>query len=233
MESEAFVRTKSVSTRKSRRAVKLVLSAAAALLALFLIFNLLIAAPAEKLACTKISSSASTLLNDSVREVMNDYASTGDADFARVEQTGDGGSVLKLDSVGMNLLASRVVERAQQKIEALSKDGVSLPLGSVLGIAVFSGVGPSVSIGISPLGEISSRFSSKFEDAGVNQTRFSALLTMHAEVELLIFGKTKRVSATLCAPVCETIIVGSVPGAYTNVESMEDALNLIPAEAKD
>ena len=233
MEKEAFVRAAEAKKPTGKRLLAISAAALSSLLILFILFNILIAAPAEDLAYAKVGSSASTILNAAVKEVMDEYSDSIRSDFAKIKQNEDGSSILSIDAVGMNLLAARIVENAQRRIAELSCDGISLPLGSASKIAVFSGKGPNIKIGISPLGEIRSSFSTGFVDAGVNQTRFFASLTMNAEIEMLIFGKTKRITAAINAPICEAIIVGNVPGAYTNVQSLEDALNLIPAEARD
>ena len=163
---------------------------------------------------------------------MDEYIKQGGSVFAHEQSTADDASVLFIDALGMNLMAARVTERAQQKVEELSVCGVDVPLGSASGLSILNGVGPRIPIRIEPIGEVRSRFTSAFESAGVNQTRYKATLALSADIEMILFGKTRSVSASVSAPICETIVIGGVPAAYTNVESMEDALNLIPTDVE-
>lgn len=216
----------------SNRALLHAAAALMTLLLLFMLFNLIIAGPAEALAKKRLSASASSILNASVKEVMDEYLSRGDRELAFTELNADGSAVLYVDSVKLNRMATGIVERAQQKIAELSARGISFPLGSACHLPILSGTGPRVVVRVEPAGEVSSRLSSKFEDAGVNQTRFTAFVTMKAEVEMLLFGRQSSVCASMSAPICETIIIGRVPNAYTNVETIDEALNLIPTEAE-
>lgn len=231
-EQRAYFRKKSGRTRRPARKAWIAVSAAALLLTLFILINLLIEGPIESVAKKRISAAAAKLLNDSLKEVMTEYSLSGGAAFA--EQVGsEDGTFLYIDAVGMNLMAGRIVERAQSKMAELAVSGVKVALGSASGLPVLNGAGPMLNVAIEPLGEVSSRFSSAFESAGVNQTRYRATLMLSASVEMILFGRSREVSAEISAPICETILVGGVPAAYTNVESMEDALNLIPSEAPE
>lgn len=224
-----FRKTKKLCAVRSRK-MQAVLIAASAVLIFAIIVNLLIAKPLESLAEKRVGAEAAKLLNDSLREVMGEYAAEGGGEFAKEQRSGGEGTVLFIDAVALNLMAARVTERAQSKVAELGACGVEVPLGSVSGVPLLNGAGPRIPVKIEPIGEVSGRFSSKFEDAGVNQTRYSAMLTVSASMDMVVFGRVRSVSTTVSAPVCETIVVGGVPAAYTNVESIDDALNLIPTE---
>lgn len=230
MENPAYFRnSKQFGLNCSKKMRKVLLAVFVFLLSLIFL-NLLIAEPLESLAEKRVSAAAAKLLNDSLKEVMQEYDKEGGGAFAKGQSSAGEGSVLFIDAVGMNLMAARVTERAQQKVEELGICGIEVPLGSACGLPILNGIGPRLKIGIEPIGEVSGSFSSRFEDAGVNQTRYRADLRLNANIEMLILGKARSVSASVSAPVCETIVVGGVPAAYTNVDGMDDALNLIPTD---
>ena len=116
-------------------------------------------------------------------------------------------------------------------MRSLAGTEFGVPLGSVSGIVLLNGAGPRLSAALEPLGNVSGRFSSKFEAAGVNQTRYAASIELAASVKLILAGRTLTVEASANAPVLETVVIGKAPQAYTDVSSFEDALNLIPTEA--
>ncbi|MBR3299403.1 MAG: hypothetical protein IKI64_09420 [Clostridia bacterium] len=218
------------SKRQHRPRLKLAACILLCFAAVIIAFNALAVRPAEALASRKLSATASELLNLSVKEIMDEYGGEFGC-FAVTKLNEDGSAVVSMNTAALNLVASRVLERAQAKFAALTQEGISFPLGSASGIAILNGVGPTVRFGIDPVGEVRSKLSSSFQSAGVNQTRFSASIELEAQVEMLLLGGAKSVSARIDAPIVDAVIVGNVPAAYTNVESLEDALNLIPTEA--
>lgn len=230
-ETAAYVRKKVKTRIMPHRKAVIVCSAALIMLLLFALVNALIIKPAEIAAAKRITAETANILTASLREVMEEYVSAGGAELAQQRQGADGSSVLFIDAVGMNLMASRIIERAQRKISALSERNLSVSIGTASGIPLLSGAGPAISVAVEPVGEVSGSFSSSFQSAGVNQTRYCAMLKLDAEVDMVLFGRAKSVSASVSAPICETVVIGGVPAAYTNVESMEDALNLIPSSA--
>lgn len=69
---------------------------------------------------------------------------------------------------------------------------------------------------------------SSFTSAGVNQTKYSVYLTLRTEVVFILAGQSECVEVVHTEILFETIIVGGVPQAYTNIDSVDDALNLLP-----
>ena len=110
---------------------------------------------------------------------------------------------------------------------------ISIPLGNLTGIELFSNWGPNLQLDAYPYGEVWVEMFSRFSDAGVNQTRHSMTITVTLDISFTLPGQrsygTKVVTAV---PLSETVVVGSVPNSYTNLESdgknvKDDLLNLI------
>ena len=93
-----------------------------------------------------------------------------------------------------------------------------------------AGKGPGISVSFSPAGSVESEFRSEFVSSGINQTLYRVNLELTASVRLVMPGVSETVSVRAEAAIAESIIVGEVPGVYTNVASEEDMLNLIPTE---
>ncbi|MBQ5488022.1 MAG: sporulation protein YunB [Clostridia bacterium] len=215
--------------KKLRRAAA---AALAGLLLLLILANALTAKPLEIAAEESAKRVFSRLLNDSFLETMRELSSSGLTEGLTREQTGaDGISFLYIDSARLSVIASSVVSRAQEKLQNVDTITVSLTAGTMSRIALLDGRGAAVRAGIEPLGAVTSRFSSRFEAAGVNQTRYTAELELTAELRVMIGASANTVTVSCSSPVCEAIVIGGVPNAYTDVSNMEDALNLIPTEA--
>ena len=143
---------------------------------------------------------------------------------------GEDGSVrlLQANTAGMNSLASRASLTAQAKLEALQDQTVSVPLGSALGVTLLAGTGPRIQVHMLPVGAVVTAYETEFTSAGINQTRHRVLLTMRAQVQLVLPTGASGVEAVTQVAVAESIIVGQVPDSFVNVGDDTDLLNLVP-----
>lgn len=166
-------------------------------------------------------------LNEAVEEVVD--AGVRYEDLITVT-FGDAGSVrlLQSNTAGMNALASRAALLAQEKLSALEAQSVSVPLGSALGVALLSGVGPRIQVQLLPVGTVLTAYETEFTSAGINQTRHRVLLTMTAQVQLILPTGASAVQASNQVAVAESIIIGDVPDSFVNVGDDSDLLNLVP-----
>jgi sporulation protein YunB len=157
-------------------------------------------------------------LNDAVLSAIeNDrYAS-----LVTVEQN-DSGRVtsVRTDAVGINLLKGRVCEAASAVLASHSQV-VCIPAGSLTGLDILAGRGPSIRVPVRTSGFANADVESAFEGAGVNQTVHRLLLRVHASVCLSMAKtqQTKSLSYEIC--IAETVIVGEVPALYANMNNGE------------
>lgn len=144
--------------------------------------------------------------------------------------TGADGSVrlIQANTAEMNKLAARASIIAQQRLESLEGQSVSVPLGSALGLTIFAGSGPRIRVQILPVGSVTTRFDTEFQTAGINQTRHKVLLTLSATIQLVIPTGASVVEASTQVAVAESIIVGQVPDSFVDVNNDTEMLNLIP-----
>ncbi len=235
-EARAKERTSAEGTIKKlrrKKRLKRCLFTAAAFALLFAALNRVFASPAAAAAERETKRKAAELINAAVLETMEEYEREGGtADFTSQRVNADGTGLLYIDSAKLNLMSSRIVEKINRRIEKLKSTGVSLPIGTISGIAVLNGLGPELTARVVPIGSVERDFSASFTAAGVNQTRYSAMLELRIEL-LVLFGGSKRTVTVECsAPLVETVVIGAVPHAYTDVSTLEDALNLIPTDAE-
>ena len=115
-------------------------------------------------------------------------------------RTDDSGRVtmLQANTARMNALAADIASQAQQALAEDAARHIRVPLGAV-----------TVS------------FHSEFETAGINQTRHKIYLLLHAAVQLVLPANARPVAVDSQLLIAESIIVGQVPGSYTNVPESE------------
>ena len=165
-------------------------------------------------------------INKAVREVMSSGIAYGDLVYVAQDERGRV-SMIQANTLLMNDLASQAALAAQRNLQALEDEGVELPLGSALGMGLFSGTGPRIRVSIVPVGSVTTRFVTNFESAGINQTRHEISLMASTLVRIVIPAGANAVQVDASVPVAESIIVGEVPGTYLH-DGGEQALDLVP-----
>ncbi|MEG1559314.1 MAG: sporulation protein YunB [Clostridia bacterium] len=139
-------------------------------------------------------------------------------------------SMLKTDSIAMNMLATECTEKAADFIGKLGEQGISIALGTLTNIPMFSGLGPKLKMTFTPAGSVLSEFDSQFSASGINQTLFRIMLKLTANVYIIMPGVSQNISVVTEVIIAESVIVGEVPQVFTDVANNEDMLNLIPTE---
>lgn len=183
------------------------------------------------LAETRIQSIATEAINQAITESLN---SSPDYDSLITSyNNGEKTYMLQADTRRMNLLASECCAAAQKHIAAIGEQGVSLPLGTVSGITYLTGRGPRIRVTFTPAGSVYSEFCSTLSSSGINQSLYRVNLRLTASIRLIMPGISRSIKVSSEAAIAESIIVGEVPQVYTNVESTDDMLNLIPTEPLD
>lgn len=209
---------------KGRRLLLIIAAALAATLLLLIIMDRALIKPLRALAAETVLKNANDAVNLAVIE-----CGTGDTgDIAVLETDSSGNSFLRVDASKLNSRAAEIAVRAQEKLASVGKLGVEIPLGSATGSAVLTGTGSMLRVEFSPTGNVTQSMRSSFTSAGVNQTKYSVYLTLKSEIAFVLAGRSECVEVVHTEILFETIIVGGVPQAYTNIDSVDDALNLLP-----
>lgn len=137
-------------------------------------------------------------------------------------------TMISTNAIQMNLLARRLSRLAQQNLDQIGSQGIQIPIGSFSGMPIFAGRGPSVTITIEPIGAMSTKFQSEFTQAGVNQTLHRIYVNLSANVSIVLPTAHQKIKTNTQVLMCESIIVGKVPDAYLNSDSLDEMMNLIP-----
>lgn len=166
-------------------------------------------------------------MNDAVRETVGNETSY--TDLINIEKD-DGGNItlISANAVKMNNLAANTAITAQEKILSIGEQGISIPIGTIIGGQLLTGRGPSINVKIEPVGSVTTDFMTEFEDAGINQTRHKIFLILNASVRIVVGNAAQTVEISSQVLISETIIIGNVPQSFMNFDSKDDMLNLLP-----
>ena len=119
------------------------------------------------------------------------------------------------DQAAVNAFKTRLMSAVDRRIAELGPETVYITLGDIMGSAFLSGRGPSFSVEYTPAAAASAELELNFEEAGINQTRVTALLTVKAEIAAVFpFGK-ETLEVTSQQLIADEMIVGSVPEFYS------------------
>ena len=198
-----------------RRAALAVLLAVIAFVILFLIalsrFQPLLA----RLAVAR----ASNTVNRIVTQAVNEAVENGEIRYEqliRFEKDNDGRiAAIYSDMALCSRLRSEILNRILSRIEDVPARELSIPIGTVLGPALFAGRGPRISVRMEIAGSSSARFENTFASAGINQTNHQIILHIDVNIAILLPGFTTSTKVSNAVTVAETVIVGTVPETYT------------------
>lgn len=115
----------------------------------------------------------------------------------------------------------------QNRIELLCETGMSLPVGALTGSPLLTGYGKEIPITVRSVSNCYTLISSKFESAGINQTKHSLIITAYVDIELLSPLKSIQSEIINDVIIAEAIIVGEVPSTYLSGFTTSDYLNLV------
>lgn len=160
---------------------------------------------------------ATQAMNQAVQQVLDrqqlDYESLVQLSY---DQQGQVASI-QTDMLRLNQLKADITQAVSQRMQLLKTQSVQVPLGTLLGGQLLSGRGPQVEFKILPAGYTLSSIENSFDSAGINQTRHQLLLDVQVGIVAIIPGYTvsTQVNTNFC--LAETVIVGTVPEAFTKI----------------
>ena len=164
----------------------------------------------------KIKSEAIRIMNE---ESVNVYSESFKYDdIIDIEKDTDGNiTMIRADTVKQNYLASQVVLKCDERLSELEDLGVKIPLGYLSNNVMFYNMGPKITVKMQQVGNITTSYESKFESAGINQTRHKIYLNLTTTMRIALPFNSRDVEVTCEIPVSDTVIVGKIPETAINM----------------
>jgi sporulation protein YunB len=148
----------------------------------------------------------------------------------KIQKNNEGNIILvQADTIKLNYLAAKLSTECNKELSEMKNSEINVPLGWLSDKSVFYNLGPKITMGIEPMGNMSTSYESKFESAGINQTRHKIYLNVNAKIRLKLPMRNQDIEVTTQVPVSDTIIVGKIPnntlGFPTNDNSKSQETN--------
>lgn len=164
---------------------------------------------------------AKIIANSVINSTVNSYLEKANikySDLMHINSASDGTvNSVEFDTVTISKLKASVVSLIQENISKKENTVLSIPMGTLTGSQLFNGRGPKIDICLKMSSAVYSKISSTFVSAGINQTLHKITLEISTNVYFVMpWYRTSSAFETEFI-LAETIIVGDVPDAYTNV----------------
>lgn len=139
-------------------------------------------------------------------------------DICTVQWNSDGDIVaLQTDMARLSQLKSTITTQVAKEFDnSLIAQEVEIPLGNLFPVLPFSGRGPSICVVVMSVGNISAEFENEFTSDGINQTLHRVVLTVTAQLRLLVPGGVYTYTDETQMVLAETVLLGDVPNSYFN-----------------
>ncbi|MBR7165682.1 MAG: sporulation protein YunB [Clostridia bacterium] len=153
-----------------------------------------------------------------VNEAVGNMATRGDFRYENMVHTirDAKGEViyLEVDTAMLAGAKAKLVAAVEKSLEENDRIKLTVPLGSISGWNLFSGIGLPVRIRIHPIGMTEGEIFTELEDCGINQTRHLIRIQIKASLYIVIPGENTQVDTQVTLPLGERVLVGDVPEIY-------------------
>ena len=131
-------------------------------------------------------------------------------------------TALKTDIIEINKLKNLLSVRIMNDLISMDTAELDIPIGTVIGTDLLVGKGPAINVNIVPVGSVETEIINEITSAGINQSRHQIMMKITADLTIItsMTNISTNVSTYIC--IAETVIVGDVPEAYTNVETVDE-----------
>lgn len=199
--------------RKNYTYIKVIL----AIVSIIVIFNMLIVFFDSRVLPTvveisKIMAKTQTLniINEKSMEILNEDFKYDE--MIKIQKDNEGNiNLIQADTVKLNYVAAKLANECNASLEDMKENTLEVPLGWTTSRSVFYRLGPNIKMHVEPIGNITTSYESKFESAGINQTRHKIYLNITAQIRLKLPLADQETTVTTQVPVSDTIIVGKIP----------------------
>lgn len=144
-------------------------------------------------------------------------------DVIKIDKDSEGNiNLIRADTIKLNKLSSEIALECNDELKKIGDIGVDVPIGWITERSVLYNMGPEINIKIQPIGNINIDYDSKFESAGINQTRHKIYLKVKAMVRVVVPLHSQDVEVDCDIPVAETIVVGKIPETALDFKAATD-----------
>lgn len=157
-----------------------------------------------------VQAKAEDIINTTSMNIFNEKFNYGEMIIINKDNEGTI-NLIQANTVRLNELSSRISLKCNEELQKMGEVGIDVPVGWLTEKSIFYNLGPKINVKVEPIGNISINYESKFESAGINQTRHKIYLNISATVRTIVPLHSQEIEVKCEVPVAETIVVGKIP----------------------
>lgn len=142
-------------------------------------------------------------------------------------------SALEIDIEKINHLKSNISLEIANRIFKENEYKISVPIGTLIGSEYTVGFGPRLKFNMQLTANVVTDFESNFYSAGINQVLHQIIIKVDINGGLVLPWNTKGYNTKTSVIAAQTVLVGVVPDAFTNVIEDNNTDSGIAAEIFD
>ena len=173
-------------------------------------FNKIVFPSVLKISETMIKSKTIEKISETSIELFNDEFNYDEMIIINRDNEGNINLILA-NTMKLNYLASKLSVECNKTLQSMGEVEMKVPLGWISKNSAFYRLGPKINVKIEPIGNMNVTYESKFESAGINQTRHTIYLKVESKIRIAVPFQNKEIDVLCEIPVSETIIVGKIP----------------------
>lgn len=187
------------------------------LILLYLIFSVRLLPVIKTMAVNNARTTAISTINNAAGKVLKDNKIDYDKLITLEKDSNGKINAVKADTLEIDLLKYQITNEAVKEINSINSSSLDVPVGTVIGGQLFSGMGPRVHVTIEPVGNVETNIENKFTSTGINQTRQEVILDVRASITVIVSSYNVSTNVDTNFDIADTIIVGDVPDSYMQI----------------
>ena len=174
--------------------------------------------PLLKIAAESRATSMSTkIINDTIAHELTQYDMSYDQ-LVEIDRNEDGTvSAIRTNVVKLNKFKADVSSAVLEALGHYTQEEIKIPIGTAIGGDLFTGRGPALNMKLVIANGMESDITNSFEESGINQTKHQIMMHIGVDVSAVLAWFSVPCVVETNFILAETVIVGTVPDAYTYV----------------
>ncbi len=171
----------------------------------------------KDIAVYKCKNSATRIINEAIQNTLSTYDLSYN-DLVEINKNSeDQITSISCVSSKINSLKTDISDQINKDYENQDKNVISIALGTISGINLFSGVGPDITVHFEKEGSVKTNIKSSFSSAGVNQTLHRIYIEVSSDIVAVAAAGTYKANVQTEFLLAETVIVGEIPEGYVSI----------------
>lgn len=159
-------------------------------------------------------------VNSIIVETMSQILEGSDEDYINIIRDNNKIVSIETNTTAINRIQNDLKASINKKLSRVSNNNVSLPIGTLTGITLFSGFGPDVVLKLHQIGAVETEIKSEFISQGINQTKFKLFVEVTVELSAILPAHSTKITVQDDYLIAETIIVGQIPETCINLNKI-------------